>query len=241
MRKLENPFLDIGMSELNPRQFFRGTSTTAQYPSTMTLLRQDCIYYNPGLTYALQGLTGECGELAEYVEQISGESSKSHGTGPRMIVSELGDIAWYIARVCAELEKSFCSNMSNPILVNLGREEYRNTGNPTILFEHLFDYYVDNVILKNGHTNSKRCPVNTMIVNACLIHNVHKKVLRDMNGELSLSRACGMYGFLETIMHSWMVVCIRINVNPYEILYENSEKLAGRKLRNTIGGDGDNR
>jgi len=71
--------------------------------------RETAIYPNIGknLWYPTLGLNGEAGEVAEKVKKIYRDHrGKVTPTLRLAIVRELGDVLWYIANICSELDVS---------------------------------------------------------------------------------------------------------------------------------------
>ena len=67
---------------------------TARYPSI-----------GHGVIYPTLGLTNEAGEVAGKIKKIFRDKGGVIGTEERAALkSELGDVLWYLAQVCTELE-----------------------------------------------------------------------------------------------------------------------------------------
>jgi len=67
--------------------------------------KRTAIYNNPGtipgLAYTALGLAGEAGEVANKVKKVYRD-----GASIWPIAEELGDVLWYLAAVCTELNMS---------------------------------------------------------------------------------------------------------------------------------------
>lgn len=63
------------------------------------------VYPNVGenLIYPVLGLVGEAGELANKVKKIQRDSGALTDEIRSALISELGDVLWYVAAVCGEL------------------------------------------------------------------------------------------------------------------------------------------
>lgn len=68
------------------------------------------------ITYAVLGLVGEAGELANKLKKVYRD-----GNDPATLNDELGDVLWYVARVADEL----ALNLSEVALGNLEKLESR--------------------------------------------------------------------------------------------------------------------
>lgn len=81
------------MKDINEYQKF--TESTAIYPSKGTM---------GGLVYAVLGLNGEAGEVAEKIKKAIRDDAgviSPHRRGE--LIRELGDVMWYAARIASEL------------------------------------------------------------------------------------------------------------------------------------------
>lgn len=56
-----------------------------------------------GLTYAVLGLAGEAGELANIAKKIIRDGMPDEWTTTNKLAAELGDVLWYVAAVASEL------------------------------------------------------------------------------------------------------------------------------------------
>jgi len=60
-----------------------------------------------GVIYPILGLTNEAGEVAGKIKKIFRDKDGLIGEAEReMLKSELGDVLWYLAQVCSELDLS---------------------------------------------------------------------------------------------------------------------------------------
>ena len=79
---------------------------TAKYPFSL------------GILYATLGLTGEAGEVSEKIKKIyrdkNGEINDEDKIG---LMKELGDVLWYVAAICRELEVK----MDDVALLNMAK------------------------------------------------------------------------------------------------------------------------
>lgn len=81
---------------MNFDQYAKGARETAIYPGRGEL---------NGLLYAVIGLSGESGELCNKIKKILRDSNGHISYDIRnAIAGELGDILWYVAAVCDELD-----------------------------------------------------------------------------------------------------------------------------------------
>lgn len=83
-------------------------------------------YSNIGLMYVALGLCGESGEVADNIKKIirdtNGEiSSERH----ELLVKELGDVLWYLAMLCYELD----TTLETVALRNLAKLRKRQRDN----------------------------------------------------------------------------------------------------------------
>lgn len=86
---------------MNINEYQLWTRTTAKYP-------KEPVEFEPSLPYLVMGLAGEAGEVAnKYKKIIRDKSGKIDESDRYDIISELGDILWYIARVADEMGVTF--------------------------------------------------------------------------------------------------------------------------------------
>lgn len=73
------------------------TRETAKYPKGVA-------EFEPSVAYLALGLAGEAGEVAnKYKKVIRDKSGIIDSDGKKDLVSELGDVLWYVARLADEL------------------------------------------------------------------------------------------------------------------------------------------
>jgi NTP pyrophosphatase (non-canonical NTP hydrolase) len=90
--------------------------------------RETAIYPHLGgnLYYPVLGLCGEAGEVAEKVKKIyRDDNGIVTDAKTEEIAKELGDVLWYVANVCCELNIS----MSKVALLNIAKLRERQANN----------------------------------------------------------------------------------------------------------------
>jgi NTP pyrophosphatase (non-canonical NTP hydrolase) len=81
---------------MNFSDYQERSRATAKYPSI-----------GHGVIYPTLGLTNEAGEVAGKIKKIFRDKEGNFGDAEReALKGELGDVLWYIAQVCTELEIS---------------------------------------------------------------------------------------------------------------------------------------
>lgn len=167
------------------------------------------------IIYPALGLVGECGEVAEKIKKLIRDDKGIMSPDREIaIAKELGDCCWYLANICCDtnLDLKMIHDMRGSSIQQRTRQ---------------FDYY-QLILCMNRHT--------TGVVTAL------EHLYYDSKGNLS-----AMSKYTEIPQHmSHILACIeefarRLNLTLENIYTANLEKLAGRKNRGTLRGDGDNR
>lgn len=73
------------------------------------------------------------------------------------------------------------------------------------------------------------------------VANKVKKIIRDDNSEITDERRAAIRKELGDVMWYVAALCIDLGFNMGDVCRENTERLASRQERGTLGGDGDNR
>lgn len=73
------------------------------------------------------------------------------------------------------------------------------------------------------------------------VANVIKKALRDDAGTISLDRRRALICELGDVLWYWARLCDELDLDPQNVLEANIDKLNDRKIREVIGGSGDDR
>ncbi len=170
---------------------------------------------NSKIIYPALGLIGECGEVAEKVKKLIRDNNNIM-TDKRAtaILKELGDCCWYLANICCDTK------------LDLGMI-YDMRGASTQQRVRQFDYY-QLVLYMNRYATG--------------IATTLERLYYDAKGDLA-----SMSDYTEAPQHmSHVLACIaefarRLDKTLEDVYTANIENLAGRKVRETLHGDGDNR
>ena len=197
------------------------TVTTAKYPTDIVQLAGNV---SAGMLYTGIGLANEVGELAELFDQ---EAVKEEFRVERYQKAwhELGDVQWYAARLCAETPEL----PRFDVLVQEG-------------MQRLADAEYREVRISGYDLQSALC------AHAGRVLGVIKKMMRDgatWSGEKRAEKIAELRGALAAVIAVSVEYAERTGPlvgceGGYEkLLFDNREKLNGRKERGTLQGDGD--
>ena len=197
------------------------TITTAKYPTDIVQLAGNV---SAGMLYTGIGLANEVGELAELFDQ---EAIKEEFRVERYQKAwhELGDVQWYAARLCAETPEL----PRFDVLVQEG-------------MQRLADAEYREVRISGYDLQSALC------AHAGRVLGVIKKMMRDgatWSGEKRAEKIAELRGALASVIAVSVEYAERTGPlvgceGGYEkLLFDNREKLNGRKERGTLQGDGD--
>lgn len=197
------------------------TVTTAKYPTDIVQLAGNV---SAGMLYTGIGLANEVGELAELFDQ---EAVKEEFRVERYQKAwhELGDVQWYAARLCAETPEL----PRFDVLVQEG-------------MQRLADAEYREVRISGYDLQSALC------AHAGRVLGVIKKMMRDgatWSGEKRAEKIAELRGALASVIAVSVEYAERTGPlvgceGGYEkLLFDNREKLNGRKERGTLQGDGD--
>ena len=199
------------------------TVTTAKYPTDIVQLAGNV---SAGMLYTGIGLANEVGELAELFDQ---EAVKEEFRVERYQKAwhELGDVQWYAARLCAETPEL----PRFDVLVQEG-------------MQRLADAEYREVRISGYDLQSALC------AHAGRVLGVIKKMMRDgatWSAEKRAEKIAELRGALAAVIAVSVEYAERTGPlvgceGGYEkLLFDNREKLNGRKERGTLQGDGDQR
>ncbi len=104
----------------------RGVTTLKDFDRYQYLSRLTAIYPDQGhnLIYPTLGLNGEAGEIAEKVKKYI-RDDRPFPAVREEILAELGDVLWYLAALCSELDVSM-SEIAQSNLDKLQNRAERN-------------------------------------------------------------------------------------------------------------------
>lgn len=197
------------------------TVTTAKYPTDIVQLAGNV---SAGMLYTGIGLANEVGELAELFDQ---EAIREEFRVERYQKAwhELGDVQWYAARLCAETPEL----PRFDVLVQEG-------------MQRLADAEYREVRISGYDLQSALC------AHAGRVLGVIKKMMRDgatWSAEKRAEKIAELRGALAAVIAVSVEYAERTGPlvgceGGYEkLLFDNREKLNGRKERGTLQGDGD--
>jgi hypothetical protein len=197
------------------------TVTTAKYPTDIVQLAGNV---SAGMLYTGIGLANEVGELAELFDQ---EAIREEFRVERYQKAwhELGDVQWYAARLCAETPEL----PRFDVLVQEG-------------MQRLADAEYREVRISGYDLQSALC------AHAGRVLGVIKKMMRDgatWSGEKRAEKIAELRGALAAVIAVSVEYAERTGPlvgcegGYQKLLFDNREKLNGRKERGTLQGDGD--
>lgn len=197
------------------------TVTTAKYPTDIVQLAGNV---SAGMLYTGIGLANEVGELAELFDQ---EAIREEFRVERYQKAwhELGDVQWYAARLCAETPEL----PRFDVLVQEG-------------MQRLADAEYREVRISGYDLQSALC------AHAGRVLGVIKKMMRDgatWSGEKRMEKIAELRGALAAVIAVSVEYAERTGPlvgcegGYQKLLFDNREKLNGRKERGTLQGDGD--
>jgi len=189
------------------RQYAAFTATTAIYPTQIEA------------EYLALGICSEVAECLELIEE--GTVAFTSMLFSKTLAKEIGDVQWYVARICAHFDFDYATVVQNALL---------NSG----------------VVCR-----SLDAILNRMSVQAGLIAGKVKKQLRDghsWNGaqreEVRRTILTYLTKLIQLTKHvcDWFALSGYHEFNSYEkLLAGNTAKLSDRKDRGVLAGSGDNR
>lgn len=173
---------------------------------------------NSKMIYPALGLVGECGEVAEKIKKMIRDDDGEVTPERRGAVKkELGDIMWYVANVCCDIDEDMETIYRNIFVTDA--IEIRNIS--TSILPRL-------VLRMNRYSLS----VATLLEQwHYVFHGCGKE--RD--------RFADIYQPLSRVIGCVKEIAFRFGFTLEDICTSNIEKLLSRKARGKIGGSGDNR
>lgn len=183
----------------------------AKARSTAIYLRAE----NSRMLYPALGIVGECGEVAEKTKKLIRDADWEM-TPDRIaaIIKELGDCCWYIANICCDTDHDLA--MMYEMRGSSILHQIRGLPFPRLAL----------------HMNRHATAVATLLEQWYYKHNC-----RVLERELYT----GMPNHLSHIITCIEEIGRRCGFTLEEIYVANAEKLAGRKERGTLKGEGDDR
>lgn len=178
------------------------------------------MYPNLGdnLTYPALGLAGESGEICE--KAMGGPQTDEDR---KALAKELGDVLWYIAMVARELGVS---------LSEVARTHCQQVGH--------IDAYQETILATWGGSDLADAALGLAGSSGAVCDRV-KKMFRDDGSKLTEARRLVILAELGRVLRHVSSVATALGESLERITEMNVEKLASRKRRGTITGDGDNR
>ncbi len=180
------------------------------------------MYPNRGdnLAYPSLGLAGESGEICE---KIGGKAEPGWSDRDRKaLAKELGDVLWYVALVADEIGES----LNQVALIHC--KDCR------------IDAYQAETLAACGRIGLAN-PALGLAGQSGKVCDKVKKMFRDDGSVLTDLRRMGILTELGSVLRYVSAVATELGESLGKIAEMNAEKLASRKRRGTITGDGDDR
>lgn len=190
-------------------EYVRVARSTALYPKASSFI------------YPVLGLAGEFGEFVD-------EAFQGHGlkitTPKRRLVSEMGDVLWYVVNTALDLGLEFQD------LVDLSTGGLRADTFEELCFCRL-------------KPRDKRSPYLKITIAIGQLSEVAKKSLRDgyTIAEMSATKRAVCVSALHAILVSLCEICEKQRFCLSEVALDNNLKLTSRKERGKLKGDGNDR
>lgn len=184
------------------KDYIEFSRTTAIYPEANTGSVGELMYLSLGLA----------GEVGEVSDSIGDYHKKEVFIEKEVSIKELGDIAYYWARIADALGNT-PFDLTDKDLEGSKRNEY-------------VEYCrLDSLVLDLANSVGGIC-------------NKVKKLYRDEDTQEGRNK---IWPYLTETAQGWSDICIKLGLEPHAVLQANMEKLSGRKERGTLGGSGENR
>lgn len=163
-------------------------------------------------TYPTFGLAGEAGELAEKIELLLAQPHLVANNDD--LIKELGDVYWYTAAVSFELGLKLDDVAAQAMLAGIDRI--------------------------GAHLSLARCALRICAAQG-KVCELLKKGIRDADGIIDDERQDKLTDALGQLLRACGNMAATLGCSPQQVMLTNAYKLAGRKARGVIKGDGDNR
>lgn len=171
--------------------------------------------------YPVLGLAGEFGET---IDELFPEAHiKGIKIPVNTIISELGDVLWYVTNTALDLGFQF-RDLTDVITGGLRCETFED-----ICFQML-------------RKRDQRSPFLKMSIHIGQLAEVAKKGLRDGYGtELSTAKRAICVNALAQLLVGLCELCEKYGFTLDEVAFQNNKKLTDRQKRDKLGGDGNER
>jgi NTP pyrophosphatase (non-canonical NTP hydrolase) len=180
--------------------------------------RSTAIYLNienTQMIYPALGLIGECGEVAEKIKKLIRDDSGNMSQNRIIsIANELGDCCWYLANICCD------TNLDLDMMHKMRGAHITHTIRKLMLPQLVF------------HMNKHATAVAELL--ETWYYNYDSRINES-------SRFIGLPLHLSHIIVCIEEIACRCGFTLKDIYIANIEKLAGRKQRGTLNGEGDDR
>ncbi len=167
------------------------------------------------IIYPALGLIGECGELADKIKKIirddGGEITPDRKEG---VKKECGDVMWYCANICCEM------------------------GSDLDVMYKMRGYFISQKIKKLPLPRLIFCLHRHAAEAAALLESWYYK---DHGSPSQIGRYVGIHNNITHILVCITEIAKKFGYTLEEVCVANMEKLARRKSRGTLHGEGDDR
>jgi len=162
------------------------------------------------------GLSGEVGELTEAIDSVNDLENRKQ-EWQNQVVAELGDIFWY-----------WCG------LTKALKIDYR------LIWDLVYSETYSRQSFQNRHAPEMHTTELLKVIGCAgrLIEHL-KKSIRDDDGKITPQRLEKIEQKLADTLEHLFGFCATMDVDPYEVLQKNYDKLFARNEAGTLQGEGD--
>ena len=191
------------------------------------------------LTYLALGLLGEATEALEKSVAVPRRNVHAEGDGTAGdLISELGDVAWYLTRLCLVLTHHD-PTAEQPITTDAALVALSTLLDHAAAEDDASDGSGD--VVGAAGRQVPGCEVGDLVVAAGRLAEHVKKMIRDDHGTLTPARHTLLLQHAVAALSAWLGVHTRLGLDYRRTWEANIDKVDSRRSRGTMAGSGDRR